>query len=179
MDDELTRIRTEKPRRLLAALGGKYRYAAAVILLGCMLMLLPRGCGQTASQSQEQTQSAADLDDQALLHETEQQLAALLAQVDGAGRCAVMLSLASGSERLYQTDLRQSSGESQERTTVFYQSGSDRLPVVQETRSPVYRGAVVVCQGADRASVRLKIVEAVSSLTGLGSDKIKVIKMDE
>lgn len=177
MEDELERIRTEKPGRLLAALGGKYRYAAAVILLGCMLMLLPRGCGQSAQTQAQATTDAADAQTQ--LHAAEAQLASLLTQVDGAGQCSVMLSLASGSEQLYQTDLRQSGGESTESTTVFYQSGSDRLPVVQKTRCPVYRGAVVVCQGADRASVRLMIVEAVSSLTGLGSDKIKVIKMDE
>ena len=48
---------------------------------------------------------------------------------------------------------------------------------MRKTLYPVYQGAVVVCEGAERAAVRLAIVEAVSSLTGLGSDKISVIKM--
>ena len=38
-------------------------------------------------------------------------------------------------------------------------------------------GALVVCDGADSASVRLAIIQAVSSLTGLGSNKIAVVKM--
>ena len=46
-----------------------------------------------------------------------------------------------------------------------------------KTKYPVYKGAVVVCEGADHASVKLNIVQAVSSLTGLGSDKITVLKM--
>lgn len=38
-------------------------------------------------------------------------------------------------------------------------------------------GAVVVCQGADQPGVRLDVTNAVTAYTGLGSDKISVIKM--
>ena len=38
-------------------------------------------------------------------------------------------------------------------------------------------GAVVVCQGADDAQVRLNVTNAVAAYTGLGSDKITVMKM--
>lgn len=40
-------------------------------------------------------------------------------------------------------------------------------------------GAAVVCQGADSASVRLDIVEAMRCYTGLGSDRIVIFKMNE
>ena len=38
-------------------------------------------------------------------------------------------------------------------------------------------GAVVLCAGAEESSVRLSVTNAVSVYTGLGSDKIRVIKM--
>lgn len=38
-------------------------------------------------------------------------------------------------------------------------------------------GAIVVCAGADRAEVQLKVTNAVSAYTGLGSDKIRVMKL--
>lgn len=38
-------------------------------------------------------------------------------------------------------------------------------------------GVVVVCGGADDASVRLDIIRAVSSYTGFGSDKITILKL--
>ena len=38
-------------------------------------------------------------------------------------------------------------------------------------------GAVVLCGGAEDSAVRLKVTNAVSAYTGLGSDKISVIKM--
>lgn len=46
-----------------------------------------------------------------------------------------------------------------------------------KNRNEGYTGAVIFCHGADSASVRLKIVEAVSVYTGLSSNKIKVLKM--
>ena len=38
-------------------------------------------------------------------------------------------------------------------------------------------GAIIVCQGGDSPTVRLNIVEAVSNVTGIGSDRITVLKM--
>ena len=38
-------------------------------------------------------------------------------------------------------------------------------------------GAVVLCDGADNSSVRLYVTNAVSVYTGLGSDKIRIIKL--
>lgn len=40
-------------------------------------------------------------------------------------------------------------------------------------------GIVIVCQGAEKAAVRLDIIRAVSSYTGFGSDKITILKMAE
>ena len=42
---------------------------------------------------------------------------------------------------------------------------------------PQFRGALVVCQGGGDPAVRLAVIEAVSALTGLGSDKISVVKL--
>ena len=38
-------------------------------------------------------------------------------------------------------------------------------------------GAVILCEGADNSSVRLYVTNAVSVYTGLGSDKIRIIKL--
>lgn len=160
-------------KELLSRLG-KFRYALLVLLVGAVLMLLPTG--QSASSS---TSEAPETEQTAEQTEAiEQALAAILSQVDGAGRVEVLLSLDYGTERFYQSDEKQSSADEYERETVFSQAGSsERTPVVTRTRYPVYRGAIVVCEGAGSASVELELVRAVSRLTGLGSDKISVMKM--
>ena len=39
------------------------------------------------------------------------------------------------------------------------------------------KGVVVVCDGADRASVRLDILRCVKSYTGFASEKVTILKM--
>lgn len=39
------------------------------------------------------------------------------------------------------------------------------------------KGVIVVCEGADKANVRLEIIDAVSSYTGYSSDRIAILKM--
>ena len=98
---------------------------------------------------------------------------------DAAGRVELLLTTTGSDETFYQTDVRRS-GETSEETTVFSANQSaQKTPVVTKTKKASYAGAVVVCDGADSAVVRLRIVQAVSALTGLGSDKISVIKMKQ
>ena len=107
----------------------------------------------------------------------EARLQALLERVEGVGRVEVMLTCAESETLVFQTDTRQGQ-DTREETTVFSSgASSQKTPVAVKTVKPPWRGAVVVCDGAERASVRLAVIEAVSALTGLGSDKISVIKM--
>ena len=50
-------------------------------------------------------------------------------------------------------------------------------PVTVKRVLPVFRGAVVLCDGADDASVRLSVTQAVSTVCGIGADKVTVLKM--
>ena len=63
------------------------------------------------------------------------------------------------------------------RTTVVVSKGSGREEAVPlQQIYPQFQGALVVCPGGSDPEVRLKLVEAVSALTGLGSDKISICK---
>ena len=44
------------------------------------------------------------------------------------------------------------------------------------SRYPRFVGALIVCEGGDRADVQLKVTQAVSALTGLSSERISVVK---
>lgn len=150
----------------------RYRYAALILLLGVALMVLPR---EKQTEPEISDTRAEEPDD------VEARLEELLGQIDGAGQVRVMLTLREGTRYTYQTDDQlqtEQDRQEQERRTVLV-SGTDgaETPVIAATTCPVYQGAVVVCEGADSAFVKLSIVNAVSDLTGLGSDKISVIKM--
>ena len=160
-----------KPKEMVLSWLNRYKYVLFVGLLGIGLMLLPtrdRTDTQPAVQQPEKEEQAA----------LQVQLEQILGSLQGAGQVKVLLTTAQGERYIYQTDSNAGqNGELRLETVII--SGADRQesPVLQQTLSPVYQGAVVLCQGAADAGVRLAIVEAVSKATGLGADKICVLKM--
>lgn len=83
----------------------------------------------------------------------EEQLSEICSQVEGAGKCRVMVSF--------------SEGESKE-----YKGGS-----LVSSRPPRIEGVTVLCRGADKASVRAELCELVSALYGIGSNRICILKL--
>ena len=150
----------------------KYRYVLLVLAVGLGLMLLPTGKTEAAREDAPAEESP-ETDQESL----DSRLMQLLSQISGVGDVRVLLSIAEGEETLYQTDSQTSQDQSRIETVLV--TGADRTQdgLIKQVKPPVYRGAVVVCKGGDKASVRLAVVEAVSSLTGLGADQISVLKM--
>ncbi len=152
----------------------KNKYVALILGIGLILLLLP-----PLSGTKEQKQVITENTDNIL--SVEDQLSQILSYVKGAGKVQVMLSVATGEETLYQTDESHSNNADQssvKRDTVTI-TGSERSEtgLIRQVNPPVYSGAVVVCQGADNPSVKYAVIEAVSKVTGLGTDKISVLKM--
>lgn len=160
---------------------GKFKYPLAILLLGVVLVAWPTNTqSEQKSETAESTVTASSAAAGSDLEQLEQRLAALLSDMEGAGRVKVLLQYAAGPRTVYQTDSTQEvvDGEGETETAVTVEtvlSGSE--PVVVQTMEPTFLGAVVAAEGADRASVQLDLVNAVSSLTGLGADRITVIKL--
>lgn len=140
----------------------KYKYAALILVLGLMLMLLPTGSKATQEQLQPtETEPQADIC---------QQLTEILQQVEGVGQVKVMVTVAVGETTVYRYD---EDGD----TVILTDADRAESGLIEQVVSPVYQGAVIVCQGADSALVRLNVIEAVSKVTGLSTDRISVLKM--
>lgn len=155
----------ESGKRQLVTYLKKYGVTALILISGILMMLLPEK--QTTQYPDEPEQ------EQPLL--LQEELADILSQIAGVGKVKVLLTEASGSDTVFQTD---SGMNAQNQNTVILTDGSRKeTGLVKQILPPIYRGAVVVCRGADNASVRLAVVEAVKSVTGLSADHITVLKM--
>ena len=167
MKQELTRL---KP---LLDLARQLRFPLLVLLAGLVLLLLPSGGEKASDQehaAQAPTAEAASYD----LTELENRLARSLSAVEGVGEAEVLLTVSAQSRQVLAQDESQR-GDEYSRTTVVLQ-GSDRqeTTVTVQVLSPTFQGALVVCDGGGSARVRLNVVRAVSTLTGLGADHITV-----
>ena len=144
----------------------KYRYALIVLLVGIGLMAMPKW---NRNQTQEQKATISEPADQT------EDLQEILSHIEGVGKVKVMLTLDTGQITVYQSD--KSEGGLRQETVIITDSDRAEQGLIQHIRYPKYRGAVVICQGAADPAVRLAVVEAVADATGLGADRISVLKM--
>ena len=158
----------------------KYKYVLLTALLGVLLLLLPQN--EKAVDSGSATPSAAEnFDREALQNEMED----ILSSLDGVGKLSLMLTVeGGGAYELAQDEtasLKEARGEevdeqTRKTETVVLGSGTSAEVVVTHSRYPRFVGALIVCEGGDRADVQLKVTQAVSALTGLSSERISVVK---
>lgn len=153
----------------------KYRYAALILVIGLFLMMLP---STTQDKQDLITNTQQDTITELAL---EDKLSTILSKVDGAGEVQVLLTVLEGEETVYQTDddTSHSSDTSSTNfdTVTVTDASRNQTGLIRQIIPETYMGAIVVCQGANDPNVRLSIVEAVSKLTGLGANKISVLKM--
>lgn len=146
---------------------GKYKYLVLILLVGVGLMLIPSG---TEDEKNAEPQTQVPVQQTTLAEELEE----ILSNIQGAGRVQVMLTTSAGEQTVYQTD---QPGSDRQDTVIVTDEDRAQGGLVQQVISPTYRGAIVLCQGADSANVCLAITQAVSKVTGLDASQISVLKM--
>ena len=151
---------------------GKYKFVALILCLGVVLMLLPvRGDNQS---NQTQAVSQSEEGEQTFdLEALERRMESALSEINGVGEVTVVLSLRSSGEDILAQDT--SEGTTSDRETVIVSTGSGTEEAVSvKTIYPEFKGALVICEGAGNASVKLEVLQAVSAITGLSSDQISI-----
>lgn len=152
----------------------KYKYVALVILAGVVLLL----CPDSREPHQPPPAPVTPMAD------IQQEMETILGNIAGVGQVQVMLTVETDGERQLAQDTELSysgnmeSPERYERTSeIIMKDGTNGdEPMIVRTLYPTYRGALIVCQGGDRADVKLAVTAAVTALTGLTSDRISVEK---
>ena len=149
----------------------KYQYVLLVMAVGTALLFLPTGDRPAPHTEEPDREEGAVFD----LEAFEEKLEHTLSQIEGAGEAKVVLTLDGGSRQVLARNQDRDGEGGGSNTVVTVGKGSGQQDVVPlQTVAPEFRGALVVCPGGGNAQVRLKLIEAVSAMTGLGSDRISV-----
>lgn len=157
--------------RKLQGIINKYKYAVVILIIGVILLLIP---GKSTKEKQGDSLPAEQVASYSL---TSKDLAEILQTIDGAGEVQVMLSVASGEKTQYISNEDISENNTRSDTVIITDADRNEAGLIERIDPPIYRGAIVVCEGADSAQVRLSITQAVSKITGLSTDNICVLKM--
>ena len=152
----------------------KYKYAFIIFLVGILFMIVPGKLlgSEDRGEVQEVVEQGSSV---------QQELEEILSFIKGAGTVRVMLKELSGEETIYEVneDISVSDSSSDTKIDVITITDQNRNEhgLIKQVNPPKYQGAVILCQGGDDPSVKLAITDAVSKITGLGADKIAVLKM--
>ncbi len=170
-------MKNKQTQTYLKALLDKYKYILLICSVGLVLLLWPQAGAQT---------QLSDLPDQTRTDDLELRLQNILETMEGVGKAAVLLTVEQEGVVDYAYDRTESqsiseSGSSQNRQQelVTLSESGGQVPVPLRSHAPVYRGAVVVCEGGDRAAVKLAVTQVIQSLTGISADRIVISKMKQ
>ncbi len=186
-----------KKERLLEKLK-KVRRDQWIVLLLCGILIIVLSLPAPRDEEQQEPIAAQTMQtDQTIsIPDMESRLESILCQMEGAGQVRVMITQKDTGEKIVEKDRsdvnrttqeQNSDGtarstveqENQETTIYDSASGGDGAPYVTQQLAPQVEGVLVLAQGADNASVKKEITDAVMALFGLEAHKIKVVKMNE
>lgn len=168
----LERIQSEKKLLIIVSVG----------ILGILLLVgseLWQGNGTEKEARELLPESMSDT--KAFTVELEKRLSEMIAQIDGAGKTAVMVTLESSSEKVY---AQNESGKSKPPESdyayeyiIIKDKTSGEQGMLLRVGEPKIRGVMVVCAGGDKPIVQQAITEAVTAALGIGSNNLSISKM--
>lgn len=120
----------------------------------------------------------------------ENELEDILYKISGVGKVDVMITYSETSKvvAMYDEKIRTSLTEEKDTqgairniqesdTSKEVIMNEENNPITERIVMPTIEGAVVIAEGADNATVKTNIIQAVSAVTGLSTYKIQVFKM--
>lgn len=170
----------------LKAINGKKKmqYLAIVIIIAVILTIY---FSTLTGPKEEDAQNGAGVSTVAAPNgDLEQKLKTTLEKVEGAGRVEVIINYDSSAELVpavsedLDTSATKGDGKTTEtesrRTNIAKSSGSSDALILKE-RQPDVRGVIVVAEGADDISLKVRLLNAVTTLLDVAPNKVEILKM--
>ena len=106
----------------------------------------------------------------------EKNLEMLLSEVNGAGKIKVMVTVDGSEEQVYlkNSETIIENGVKTVKESIVLIGGK---PYLVKTNNPNIVGVIVVCEGGDNLSVKVNLVEIITTTLSVNADCVRIIKM--
>lgn len=166
----------EKLKEAFGNKKSKNKILIAAGIVGILLILLSEISTPSAKKETEVTKT----DYTAYVNELDEKLNSLISSIEGVGKCRVMITLKSTSESIYAKNIQNSqsdSSASQNSEYVIYDGKDGDSPILLQENFPQIEGIAIVCSGGDNVAVKERVIQCVSSLFNISSNRISVSKL--
>lgn len=181
-----TKENKQKPKfnfvKLFSGKNLKIIVLVIICIIGIILFLKMTSTKSTSSKSTTVSSSSykTTLEYSEIL---ENKLENLLSQIKGAGNVKVMISLEGSPELVYAMDSNEKVSNNQNGSTttsasspILIENKGSSSPLILTEKLPKVKGVIVVSTGASDISIKLDILNSVSTLLDISIDKINVLK---
>ena len=143
----------------------KKHRSTLLIIMGviCAIVLL----GVSGCEGDKDKEKADEAD---ISRSIEKKLTEIIGQLEGVGAVNVFVTMDSSAESVYAYN--KESSELSEKYSYF--ADSDKSPVLVKEIEPRVRGVAVICDKGDDAMVKRKVIELVSSVLNIPTNRIFV-----
>ena len=144
------------------------------ILFALILVVVYFSFLKTSDETVKEDSVSLETNAQAYATTLEKKLENLLSTVKGAGEVNVAITLENGFEYVYATEesVKETSSGTQTTTSVVLVNGE---PVLTQEIFPTIKGVLVTASGADNISVKLNLINAISSAVEVASENIIIM----
>lgn len=121
------------------------------------------------------------------------QLEEILEKIEGVGKTKVLITYSQTNETIPMYNEDSSQKDTEEKDTsggtrkvtetdlkkeiIYQENNGEKTPITKSIVSPKIEGAIITAQGANNATVKVNIIQAVEAVTGISSHKIQVFPM--
>lgn len=168
----------ETIKGMLAGDSKKIKIIVAVGLIGIVLIFASDLLAGNEKKAKNDNEGSISYEE--YTEELENKLVQLISSIDGVGECQVMVTLENTTESVYATDVEIKNDDSsvnQKDKYVIYDSENGETPVLIKEYLPKVQGVTVVCTGGDNTAVKEKIIESVTSLFNIPTNRVSISKI--
>ena len=148
---------------------------------------------ETNSNKKLATQTIETSNNSTTQNELSMQLEEILEKIDGVGKVKVLITYSQTNEIIPMYNEETSQKDTEEKDTsggtrkvietdvskeiIYKEESGSKIPITQSIVSPKIEGAIITAQGANNATTKTNIIQAVEAVTGIASHKIQVFTM--
>lgn len=161
-------------------LSGDSKKIKIIVAIGLIGIILIFTSNLFESDKQETAKADTGISYEEYTDQLEKRLKSLISAIDGVGQCEVMITLENTTESVYATDVEIKNGDNsldQKDKYVIYDSEKGETPVLIKEYLPKVQGVTIVCSGGENTAVKEKIIQSVTSLFNIPTNRVSVSKI--
>ena len=170
---------------------------AVILIITIIIINMILGDGKKNTSKEQVNSSSKQLatkENNSEDNNLEEKLKNILQKIQGVGKVEVFVNYSESSETvaMYNENSKVSSTEETDtsggkriieqtdtqKDIVYKEESGEKIPITQKIIQPKIEGAIITAQGANNASIKANIVQAVEAATDVATHKIQVFEME-